>query len=87
MDTAFILELANRADLARVRGIGEVYSNLLEEAGVDSVKELANRRPDHLHSRLLEVNIRKRLTLHTPDFERVRSWVAQAKLLPKMIEY
>ena len=36
VETTVILELANRADLARVKGIGEVFSDLLEQAGVDS---------------------------------------------------
>ena len=43
VDGGVILELANRADLARVKGIGRVYSDLMEEAGVDTVKELAER--------------------------------------------
>ena len=42
-DPKEILELVNRADLARIRGIGEVYSNLLENAGVDTVAELGKR--------------------------------------------
>ena len=43
-----VLELANRADLARVKGIGKVFSDLLENAGVDTVKELAQRNPANL---------------------------------------
>lgn len=46
-----ILELANRADLARLKGIGGAYSDLLEKAGVDTVKELRHRRPDNLHAK------------------------------------
>ena len=51
-----ILQLANRADLARVKGIAGVYSDLLEHAGVDTVKELATRRPDNLLAKLEETN-------------------------------
>jgi hypothetical protein len=47
-----ILELANGADLARVRGIRGVLPNLLEQADVDTVKELATRRLDNLHVKL-----------------------------------
>ena len=50
-----ILEWVNRADLMRVKGVGSEYSDLLEAAGVDTVKELATRRPDNLHAKLLEV--------------------------------
>jgi predicted flap endonuclease-1-like 5' DNA nuclease len=46
-----ILKWVNRADLFRVKGIGEEYSDLLETAGVDSVVELAKRRSDSLHQR------------------------------------
>ncbi len=47
-----LLELVNRADLARIKGIGDAYANLLEDAGVDSVKELAHRVPANLHDRM-----------------------------------
>ena len=49
-----MLELVNRADLARIKGIGEVYSNLLENAGVDTVLELSKRVPANLHAKLVE---------------------------------
>ena len=42
-DPKEVLEMLNRANLARVQGIGEVYSNLLENAGVDTVAELSKR--------------------------------------------
>ena len=82
-----ILELANRADLARVRGIGGVFSNLLEHAGVDTVKELATRRPDNLHAKLLEINAQRELAGRLPTLDMVQDWVAQAKNLPKLLEY
>ena len=44
-DAREILELANRADLSRVKGVAGVYSDLLEKAGVYTVKELATRKP------------------------------------------
>ena len=87
VESRAILELANRADLARVRGIGGVFSNLLEQAGVDTVKELATRRPDNLHAKLLEINAQKRLAGRAPTLDMVKDWVAQAKELPKLLEY
>lgn len=54
-----MLELANRADLARIKGIAGVYSDLLEEAGIDTVKELKKRVPEKLHAKLLEINEQK----------------------------
>jgi predicted flap endonuclease-1-like 5' DNA nuclease len=85
--TADILELANRSDLARIRGIGQVYSDLLENAGVDTVKELAKRVPENLHAKLLEVNAAKKLSGRDPTLDDVKDWVAQAKGLPAALEY
>lgn len=82
-----ILELANRADLARVKGIGGVFSDLLEHAGVDTVKELAKRRPDNLYAKLVEINTQKKLAGRAPTRNAVEAWVAQAKQLPGVLEY
>lgn len=87
VDKAVILELANRADLARIKGIGRVYSDLMEEAGVDTVKELATRVPKNLHSKLVEINSVRQLTQRPPSAEQVAGFVEQAKSLPSMLEY
>ncbi len=86
-DTRSILELVNRADLARIKGVGGAYSDLLEKAGVDTVKELRNRRPDNLHAKILEVNGEHNYTSHPPSASNVVDWVEQAKELPPMVEY
>jgi predicted flap endonuclease-1-like 5' DNA nuclease len=82
-----ILELANRADLTRVRGVAGVFSDLLEHAGVDTVKELATRNPDNLHAKLVEINAAEKLAGRTPPLSAVKDWVAQAQALPKLLEY
>lgn len=82
-----VLELANRADLARVLGIGEVFSNLLEEAGVDTVKELSKRKPDNLHAKLAEVNVKGKHAKRAPTLVECTDWVEQAKALPKLLTY
>ena len=74
-----ILELVNRADLARLKGIGDAYSNLLEEAGVDSVKELAHRVPANLHATITKVNEAKKITTRPPDLGAITDWIEQAK--------
>jgi predicted flap endonuclease-1-like 5' DNA nuclease len=83
----YILDWVNRADLMRVRGVGEEYSDLLEKAGVDTVIELAQRNPDHLHQKLLEVNMEKRLVRRPPTWGMVTRWVEQAKVLPRVVSY
>jgi predicted flap endonuclease-1-like 5' DNA nuclease len=86
-ESSEILHLANRADLARIRGIGGVYSDLLEIAGVDTVKELATRRPDNLYAKIAETNERDKLTTKPPTQGMVQDWIAQAKALKSTLSY
>jgi len=82
-----ILELANRADLSRIHSVAGVHSDLLEQAGVDTVKELATRNADNLHARLVELNSQTKLTGQVPSRNMVRDWIAQAGELPRALEY
>jgi len=82
-----ILEWINRADLMRIKGVGEEYSDLLEAAGVDTVVELANRKPENLHLKLVETNKEKKLVRQLPGLKQVQSWVENAKKLPRKVEY
>lgn len=86
-ETGDILHLANRADLARIRGIGGVYSDLLEIAGVDTVKELAKRRPDALHAKVTETNDRDKLTTKPPSQAMIQDWISQARALKSSLTY
>ncbi len=87
VDQKVLLELLNRADLDRVAGIGAAYANLLEESGVDTVKELSKRTPENLHAKLVETNTAKKITNHPPTAQQVESWVKEAKNLPILLEY
>jgi predicted flap endonuclease-1-like 5' DNA nuclease len=82
-----VLEWANRADLMRVPGVGEEYSDLLEQAGVDTVKELKTRIPDHLHAAMVEINEQKNLVRRMPSHIEVTAWVEAAKQLPAILSY
>lgn len=82
-----ILEWVNLADLMRIKGIGEEYSDLLEEAGVDTIKELRNRNATNLHAKMLEVNAEKNLCRRPPALSMVESWVQEAKKLEPMVTY
>jgi predicted flap endonuclease-1-like 5' DNA nuclease len=87
VESRAILELANRADLSRVNGVAGVYSDMLEHAGVDTVKELATRRPENLQGKIEEVNSAHQLSDRTPTLAMVEDWVDQAKTLPKLLTY
>ena len=84
-----ILEWCNRADLMRVKGVGEEYSDLLEHAGVDTVKELRTRKPANLHAKMLEVNSARKVGLvrRPPSLSEVEGWVANAKTLDAVMTY
>lgn len=82
-----ILEWANRADLMRIKGVGEEYGDLLEAAGVDTVKELKSRVPANLHKKLAEVNEAKSLVRRLPSEADVAEWVEHAKTLPATLVY
>ena len=83
----FILDWVNRADLMRVRGVGEEYSDLLEKAGVDTALELAQRNPDNLHDKLLAINAEKQLVRREPTRGMVARWVEHAKTLERVVLY
>lgn len=87
ISTDLVLELTNRADLSRVKGIAQVYSDLLENAGVDTVAELANRRADNLTAKMAEINGEQKLSKRNPPLSFVEDWIAQAKALGRGIEY
>lgn len=82
-----ILKFANIADLMRLKGVGAEYSELLEAAGVDTVKELKNRNPANLSRAILDVNAKHGLVRLPPSENTVAKWIAQAKTLPPMMTY
>lgn len=82
-----LLKWANMADLMRVSGIGGEYSELLEAAGVDTVKELKTRRADNLTKKMAEVNEVKKLVRSLPSQATVEKWIEQAKTLEPKVSY
>ena len=82
-----ILDWVNRADLYRIKGVSEEYSDLLEAAGVDTVVELGQRNPENLHAKIQEVNAQKKLVRRLPTLAQVSGWVEQAKDLPRKVSY
>jgi predicted flap endonuclease-1-like 5' DNA nuclease len=82
-----ILEWVNRADLMRIKGIGSEYSDLLEAAGVDTVRELATRVPANLQAKMAEVNAGKKLVRRVPSAPEVEAWVMEAKGLPPAVTH
>lgn len=82
-----ILEWVNLADLIRIKGIGEEYSDLLEEAGVDTIKELRNRNAKNLYEKIKLVNSEKGLVRRLPSQKDVETWIKEAKVLRPLVTY
>ena len=82
-----ILTWTNHADLYRVKGIGPQFAELLEAAGVDTVKELGHRNAANLAAKMLEVNEEKHLVRRVPVEIEVQRMIDQAKELPGVMTY
>ena len=84
---ADILKWTNMCDLMRIKGVGEEYSELLEAAGVDTVKEMRTRKPANLHKAMVEANEKKKLVRQLPSPKQVERWVKHAKDLDPVMSY
>lgn len=87
IDESSILTWVNHADLFRIRGIGPEFAELLEAAGVDTVKELRNRNGENLYAKIKEVNQSKRLVRRLPSEQQVCQMVEDAKALEPVVTY
>lgn len=84
---AQLLEWTYRADLMRIAGVGGPYAELLEAAGVDTVRELRNRDPENLTSLMLRINAERQLAQACPSCRLVHSWIEEAKKTEACISY
>ena len=89
ISTKLLLTWVNHADLMTVKGIGPRTSRWLEACGVDSVKELAQRKVENLYPKLeLANNIdpKKQFVKRMPSMKEVEGWVIQAKAHNSIVE-
>ena len=82
-----ILKWTNHADLYRIHGVGPQFAELLEAAGVDTVKELSHRVPANLVAKMEEVNAEKNLVGRVPSVKEVQKMVDEAKTMPAVMTY
>ena len=82
-----ILTWVNHADLIRIKGVGPQFSELLEAAGVDTVKELATRNATNLCAKMNEVNEAKHLTRRVPTVVEIQRFIDGAKALEPAVTY
>ena len=86
IDMASLAYLLKRADMARVKGVGATFADMLEVIGVDNVECLADWRADALHRTLLDFNRKERFARRAPTLDEVEAWVTQARALPILID-
>ena len=82
-----LLKCVNMADLFRINGVASQYAELLESAGVDTVKELKHRNAENLATKMAEVNDEKRLVRRPPSATVVNDWISQAQKLPARVTH
>ena len=87
VSSKLILKWVNMCDLFRVRGVAGQYAELLEAAGVDTVKELRNRNSDNLAAAMSKANATKRLVRQLPNSKRISDWIEHAKSLQPIVTY
>lgn len=78
---------ANVADRMRIRGVSSEYADLLQAAGVDTVKELKYRNPANLAKAMADANKKRKLVRLLPSEKVVARWIDSAKRLPLKISY
>lgn len=81
VDAQHLTTIYQRADLERIRGIGDAYIVLLEEVGVHSAQDLASMKPEDLRERLNKTNEEKKLVGRIPALAMVNGWVRRAQYL------
>lgn len=82
-----ILKWTNHADLIRIHGVGPQFAELLEAAGVDTVKELKHRVAANLQAKMEEVNAAKNLVNRVPSATELQKMIDEAKELPAVMAY
>lgn len=87
LDEKRLLRWANMADRMRIRGVRREYAELLQAAGVDTVKELKYRNPAKLAKAMADTNKKRKLVRLLPSEKRVVCWIEHAKKLPMKISY
>jgi len=87
IDQKSLLEAANFVDRMRIKGVGEEYSKLLQEVGVDTVRELRYRNPANLAEKMAQANAQRKLVRLLPSKLMITRWIEEAKKLPLIITY
>ena len=86
-DEKRLLCWANVADRMRIKGIRKEYAELLQAAGVDTVKDLKYRNPANLANAMAEANKKRKMVSLLPSEKVVGNWIENANKLQLKISY
>jgi predicted flap endonuclease-1-like 5' DNA nuclease len=86
IEEAVLLRLTCRADLARIKGVGAIFADMLELIGVDRVASVAKQDPRRLYEILHALNAAERFARRAPTQDEVADWVTQARALPHLVD-
>src|SRR5262245_28153281 len=86
-DERRLLYWANIAGRMRILCVRTEYAELLQAAGVDTVKELKYRNPSNLAKAMPDANRKRRLVRLLPSEKVVKRWIENARTLPLKITY
>lgn len=87
LSTVQLTTWRHQADLMRISGVGSEYGQLLEAAGIETVRELARREPENIVNLLDRVNEQKQLTRQVPPLKTVSKWVDQARQIEAVLTH
>ncbi len=82
-----LLGWAQRAEVAAIEDLSEEFADLLEAAGVGGLQQLAEFDAIELATLLVQTNDSRQIVIDLPEAEQVLDWIAQARRLPKLLEY
>jgi hypothetical protein len=82
-----LLRVANKIDRMRIKGVGQDYAELLEAAGVKTIRELRYRNPARLAEAMARANTERKLVRVLPSEQTVGRWIDHAKKLSDKISY
>ena len=82
-----ILRWTNHADLFRINGVGPQFAELLEAAGVDTVKEFRHRVAENLQPKLAALNEERHICGRVPAVVEVQKMIDPANELEPRVSY
>lgn len=82
-----ILKWTSRADLARVKGVGEVYADLLGVFWRRFCARIGASKVANLHQKRQEVNAEKKLVRALPALGNVEGRAAEAKGVKRAVSH